>query len=48
MEENINCGYCNYEMEEMDKCECCGRYYCEYCGVQGDHICRNCEEMEED
>lgn len=47
MEENMFCDYCGYEMEWLDKCQCCGRIFCEYHGVQGSHICNQCEEEEE-
>lgn len=47
MDENMFCGYCGYEMEWLDTCECCGKHYCEYCGVQGNHICNNCKDDEE-
>lgn len=48
MEEELEyCDYCNYAMEWLDTCEWCGKKYCEYCGVQGEHICNNCKEESE-
>lgn len=48
MEDLMYCDNCGYSMEWLDKCEWCGKTYCEYCGVQGLQCCHECEEYEEE
>lgn len=44
MDELMYCDNCNYSMEWLDVCECCGKVYCEYCGIQGDSLCDDCKD----
>lgn len=47
MEELEYCDKCGCAMEWLDECEYCGDAYCEYCGIQGESCCHDCEEDEE-
>ena len=38
------CDICGCESDWLEKCQYCGDWYCEYCGIEDKECCDNCKE----